>query len=130
MLRSVSNSIQTGISVITIVLRNPPNYPLWREIIGLSEQGTSGRLSLHTFPTHVALSRRICPGMLVAEREIFLAVSRLLWSFNILPVEDEPISLEEYEGNSGRTPLPFRIRLIPRHANIRSVLDAEDEVIT
>lgn len=68
--------------------------------------------------------------MIVAEREIFLAVSRLLWSFNILSVENEPISLEEYEGNSGRTPLPFRIRLIPRHTNIRRILDAEDEVVT
>ncbi|EGO26305.1 hypothetical protein SERLADRAFT_367896 [Serpula lacrymans var. lacrymans S7.9] len=73
--------------------------------------------------------RRICPGMPVAEKEIFLAISRLLWAFTIQSVPGEPISLDEYEGNSGRTPLPFRIRLSPRHDNVRSVLDARAETL-
>lgn len=67
--------------------------------------------------------------MPVAEKEIFLAVSRLLWAFKILPVPGETICLEEYEGNSGRTPLPFKVNLIPRHEHVRSVVEAKKEVL-
>ncbi|KAJ3768549.1 cytochrome P450 [Lentinula raphanica] len=72
--------------------------------------------------------RRICPGMQVAERELWLAVSQLLWSFNFRALPDEPISLEEYEGLSGRTPLPFRIRLQPRHQLVEPALKGVQEV--
>jgi cytochrome P450 len=32
--------------------------------------------------------RRICPGMHVAERSLFLGIARLLWAFNIKPAKD------------------------------------------
>ncbi len=32
--------------------------------------------------------RRLCPGMHVAERSLFLGISRLLWAFNITPAKD------------------------------------------
>ncbi|KAJ6549311.1 cytochrome P450 [Mycena vulgaris] len=61
--------------------------------------------------------RRICPGLAVAERELWLAISRILWTFTVKALPSEPISLEEYEGMSGRTPLPFRVVFEPRHEN-------------
>ena len=73
------------------------------------------------------ISRRICPGIHVAERELWLAISRLLWAFDIRSVPDEPISLDEYEGESGRTPLPYRVMLIPRHDSVKTVVEAEQE---
>ena len=73
------------------------------------------------------LSRRICPGMHVAEKELWLAVSRFLWCFEIRPLPDEPICLDEWEGESGRTPMPFRIRLEPRHENVASILLSNDK---
>ncbi|KAI9451204.1 cytochrome P450 [Russula earlei] len=72
--------------------------------------------------------RRLCPAIHVAERELFLAISRLLWAFDIRPLPDEPISLEEYEGESGRTPVPFRVTLTPRHDRVQSLLEAVEEV--
>ena len=69
-------------------------------------------------------SRRICPGMLVADVEIWLNVVRLLWSFDITELPAEPINLDEYSGLSGRSPIPFKVRLIPRHPNVENVLDA------
>ncbi|KPI40314.1 Fumitremorgin C synthase [Cyphellophora attinorum] len=33
--------------------------------------------------------RRICPGMHVAERSLFLGISRILWAFSISPAVDE-----------------------------------------
>lgn len=32
--------------------------------------------------------RRVCPGFHVAERNLFLAISRILWGFNIKPARD------------------------------------------
>jgi hypothetical protein len=51
-----------------------------------------------------------------------------LWAFDIRPNPDEPISLDEYEGESGRTPLPFRVMLLPRHDRVQALLDVEQEV--
>lgn len=72
----------------------------------------------------------MCPGIAVAERELWLAISRILWSFNIEALSEEPISLEEYEGKSGRTPLPFRVKLTPRRPNLGSFLNTKEEVTT
>ncbi|KAG6879406.1 hypothetical protein C0992_002888 [Termitomyces sp. T32_za158] len=58
--------------------------------------------------------RRICPGLSAAEHELWLAISRLLWSFRFESLPEEPINLTEYEGSSGRTPLPFRLKFLPR----------------
>ncbi|KZT07800.1 cytochrome P450 [Laetiporus sulphureus 93-53] len=68
------------------------------------------------------LGRRICPGMIVAEREIWLSISRMLWAFNMVEILGEPIDLKEYDGLSGRSPVPFRIKLVPRHENVAKVL--------
>ncbi|KAF5318738.1 hypothetical protein D9619_011047 [Psilocybe cf. subviscida] len=66
--------------------------------------------------------RRICPGMWVAEREVWLAISRMLWAFKMEEIPGEPIDLKEYDGLSGRSPVPFRIKMIPRHENVESIL--------
>lgn len=72
--------------------------------------------------------RRICPGMVIAERELWVAISRLLWTFNIYSAPDEHISLEEYEGNSGRTPMPFKIKLSLRHEKVQGILEFGEEI--
>jgi hypothetical protein len=66
--------------------------------------------------------------MHVAERELWLAISRLLWAYDIRPPPDEPISLEGYHGQSSRTPKPYRITLTPRHNRVQALLEAEEEV--
>jgi hypothetical protein len=73
-------------------------------------------------------SRRICPGIHIAERELWLAISRLLWAYEIRSLPEEPISLEEYDGASARTPLPYRITLTPRHERVQALLEAEKEM--
>ncbi|KAI0666876.1 cytochrome P450 [Trametes maxima] len=66
--------------------------------------------------------RRICPGMALAEREIFLAVSHLLWAYDMAELPEEPIDLNEYDGLSGRSPVPNRIKLTPRDEHVAAVL--------
>ncbi|KAG6865531.1 hypothetical protein C0991_001724 [Blastosporella zonata] len=72
--------------------------------------------------------RRICPGLPAAERELWLAFSRLLWAFKFSSLPDEPISLEEYEGLSGRMPMPFRLKLTPRVENLDGFLKSTEEI--
>ena len=81
-----------------------------------------------TLLSNLLCSRRICPGIHVAERELWLAISRLLWAFDVRSLPDGPISLEEYEGLSGRTPLPYRVMLMPRHDQVQALLEVEQEV--
>ena len=66
--------------------------------------------------------RRICPGLHLVHDSLWLTISRLLWSFTFHELPDEPISLEEYEGTSGRTPVPFRIRIVPRFEGLEKSL--------
>jgi cytochrome P450 len=66
--------------------------------------------------------RRVCPGTRYAEHEIYLAVSRILWAYKLEEIPGEPIDLNEYDGLSGRSPVPFRINLIPRHDKVGEVL--------
>ncbi|KAF8213917.1 cytochrome P450 [Mycena galopus ATCC 62051] len=68
------------------------------------------------------VGRRICPGIVVAERELFLAISRILWSFTIHALPSEPIVMKDKEGLSGRTPPPFRVRFEPRHEGVHETL--------
>ncbi|KAJ6474283.1 cytochrome P450, partial [Mycena sanguinolenta] len=42
--------------------------------------------------------RRICPAMIVAEREIWLTIARMLWVFKMEALPNEPIDFQEYDG--------------------------------
>ncbi|KAF8056531.1 cytochrome P450 [Lyophyllum atratum] len=68
------------------------------------------------------VGRRICPGMWVAEREVWLAISRMLWAFTMEEIPGDPIDLKEYDGLSGRSPVPFRVKMTPRHSKVAEVL--------
>lgn len=62
--------------------------------------------------------------MLVADPEIFLIVSGLLWSFEMTELPATPINLEEYSGLSGRSPVAFKVLLKKRHALVEKVVEA------
>ncbi|OJT13261.1 hypothetical protein TRAPUB_10196 [Trametes pubescens] len=60
--------------------------------------------------------------MALAERQILLGIANLLWAFNIETIPGDPIDLQEYDGVAGRSPVPFRVRMVPRDANVARVL--------
>ncbi|PIL32446.1 cytochrome P450 [Ganoderma sinense ZZ0214-1] len=68
------------------------------------------------------MGRRICPGVILAEREVFLGLAHMLWAFKIAPIPGVPIDLNEYDGVSGRSPVPFVVSLTPRNASVAEVL--------
>ena len=113
------------------MLNRATSQTLWTETIGCSARGT---LRYWVFLADTLMldsmrrSRRICPGIHVAERELWLAISRLLWAYDIRSLPGEPISLEGYNGKSSRKPQPYRITLTPRHDRVQVLLEAEEEV--
>ena len=59
--------------------------------------------------------RRICQGMHVASRSMFLAIARMLWAFDILPDPSEaPVKIHEFTQALVVQPLPFRADFRPR----------------
>jgi hypothetical protein len=63
--------------------------------------------------------RRVCQGMHIAERSLFLSVARLLWAFNLqkaLDVNGNPITPDADDLVGGLTvqPADFEARIIPR----------------
>lgn len=74
--------------------------------------------------------RRVCQGMHVAERSLFLGISRLLWTFNFLPALDEN-GREKWPDSEKLTqgfvamPVPYEARIVPRSEE-RAVLVREE----
>jgi hypothetical protein len=71
--------------------------------------------------------RRICPSILVAEHEIWLTISRILWAFNMAQIPGKPVDLKEYDGLSGRNPVPFEIKLKERVEGDGKIIQAQME---
>lgn len=65
--------------------------------------------------------RRLCQGMHIAERSLFLGVSRLVWAFNIkFPVDPgkekrKPLpDIDDLVGSLTVQPAPFEATIVPR----------------
>lgn len=54
----------------------------------------------------------------MADRKIWLVISRILWAFRIEGIPGEPINLNAYDGLSARSPAPFRVKMVPRDEGI------------
>lgn len=57
--------------------------------------------------------RRVCPGTHVAQRGLFIAISRMIWAFNFKPAKDEngqhiPIDRDAITFGLMASPAPFR----------------------
>ncbi|KAK4981121.1 hypothetical protein LTR66_001475 [Elasticomyces elasticus] len=67
--------------------------------------------------------RRICQGMHIADRSLFLAISRLLWAFNFNRAIDEHTKkeivpdMDDLKDGLFILPNPFRADIVPRDAN-------------
>ncbi|KAJ7583576.1 cytochrome P450 [Mycena floridula] len=69
--------------------------------------------------------RRICPGIAAAERELWMAISGLLWAFKFEPVEGEPLPV--IVGTTGGAPPPMRIRVSARDHHTTAMLEQVEE---
>ncbi|OAG35087.1 hypothetical protein AYO21_10760 [Fonsecaea monophora] len=74
--------------------------------------------------------RRICPGIHVAEKTLFLATARLLWTFNICKARDDQgreiqVDRDEVTQSIAARPLPFPCQLTPRSDKCVRIARAE-----
>lgn len=74
--------------------------------------------------------RRICPGMHVAERSLFLAMSRILWAFDITPHQDaacNPLLPDQDNLTQGFVcmPVEFQAKITPRSPERARMVEAE-----
>lgn len=72
--------------------------------------------------------RRICPGKRLAENSLFIAITRILWGFNISKVQD-PETKEEitpsifaYTDGFNSKPHPFPCVITPRSEQHRDAI--------
>jgi cytochrome P450 len=78
--------------------------------------------------------RRICLGIHVAERSLFIAISRMLWGFTFLPeldISGNPILPDPDKLTEGLSVLPekFGVRIQPRdEARARKILEESKEM--
>lgn len=88
------------------------------------------------------IGRRICPGIHLAERGLFLAVARILWAFQIKPKSDaagKPIPIDVAPSTGYRDGflnqcIPFEVDIkIRSEKRLETILaaaaKAEDEVL-
>lgn len=95
---------------------DPRNFNPARHInhisMGIGEDAVASDYRKRTSWTFGA-GRRLCPGIHVAERSLFLAISRVLWAFKIDRARDEdsnliPIDRDAVTQSIAAAPMPFK----------------------
>jgi hypothetical protein len=74
--------------------------------------------------------RRLCQGMHIAERSLFLAISRLVWAYNLEKARDtngQPITpdIEDLVGGLTVTPADFKAVITPRSKEKANIIMKE-----
>ncbi|KAG4440922.1 hypothetical protein IFR05_003612 [Cadophora sp. M221] len=69
--------------------------------------------------------RRACAGADLAMNSIFISLAKLLWSFNIKPVDGEVYDVDSYAGGIILHPSAFKCEFVLRDDERRAVLERE-----
>lgn len=71
--------------------------------------------------------RRICVGLHIAERSMFLNIARLCWAFNIKEDPAHPVDINSYSPGFLSAPKAFKCKIEPRDSKVKGVVGAEFE---
>ena len=71
--------------------------------------------------------RRICPGANLAENSLFAALSKLVWAFDILPIEGRTYDVFDYTEGFNIRPKKFECVIKVRDEKHRQVLEKENK---
>ena len=69
--------------------------------------------------------RRICPGEGLAENSLFIALAKLLWAFDFLPVQGRTYDTYDYTEGFNVRPRPFPCRIVARSKGHEDVMRRE-----
>ncbi|MCJ1409174.1 hypothetical protein MMC19_003252 [Ptychographa xylographoides] len=70
--------------------------------------------------------RRICPGMAMAENSLFAAVSKLVWAFDILPIQGRVYDVFDYTEGFNIRPRKFECVIRVRSEAHKRVVEREN----
>ncbi|CAH7688066.1 cytochrome P450 [Phakopsora pachyrhizi] len=77
--------------------------------------------------------RRSCPGIHIAERSLYITFSRILWAFEIIKYTDDDkssmIDLNNFSTGFSSSPLPFKVKILPRDESVIKLLEDEADCI-
>lgn len=71
--------------------------------------------------------RRICPGADLAANSLFIALAKLLWAFDVLPVEGKQYDIFAYTDGFNVRPKKFEVVIKARNEERRRVLEREQK---
>jgi len=115
---------------------NPDRYPnpevFWPERfesfpLSSSEYINSSDSLLRDHYTFGA-GRRSCPGLVIADIDLFLSVSKILWAFDLSTPDGQPLDTSPetaFTGPNLRRPLPFKITFRVRSEARARTIEAE-----
>ncbi|KAF8325803.1 cytochrome P450 [Cantharellus anzutake] len=72
--------------------------------------------------------RRVCPGSHIAEMDLFLALSKIIWAFDLATPDGKPLNADPvtaFKGHNLREPVPFKVNFTPRGEVRRSIIARE-----
>ncbi|CAO2653856.1 Nn.00g105890.m01.CDS01 [Neocucurbitaria sp. VM-36] len=69
--------------------------------------------------------RRICPGADLAANSLFIALAKIIWAFNILPIEGVKYDIFAYTEGFNIRPQKFECEIVVRSDAHRQVLERE-----
>lgn len=98
-----------------------------RQQLGIEKQPHAGQ-KLHPAKTgHSSFGwgRRICPGADLAANSLFIALGKLLWAFDILPIEGRKYDIFAYTDGFNVRPKKFECIIRARSEAHRRVLEKE-----
>lgn len=86
--------------------------------------------ALTNYTISFGFGRRICPGMYLAQQSLFIAISRILWAFDVVPLKDETgraniPSDDDFVTGLVSRPQPFGYSLVPRRESVVKVVTEE-----
>ncbi|CAD6584621.1 MAG: hypothetical protein CYPHOPRED_002764, partial [Cyphobasidiales sp. Tagirdzhanova-0007] len=78
--------------------------------------------------------RRICPGLYIGERSIFIIFTRLLWAFNFDYARDAqgieiPVDENAFTSGFSSHPKPYVCSITPRNAEVAKILAAHAQQV-
>lgn len=56
----------------------------------------------------------MCPGIHLAERNMWRIAAKLIWAFDIRELDERPLDVDAYTSCILVSPLPFQVKVKPR----------------
>lgn len=99
-----------------------------RTVMGLGEKNPYEGTQAHPAKaghSSFGWGRRICPGADLAANSLFIALARLLWTYDILPIEGRTYDIFAYTDGFNVRPQKFECEIQVRSVERRRVLERE-----